>query len=130
MPSLDIRFIYRDYTAFITMRWWNTLILAACAGRTAAHADPNDPSHSLPKLAGARRFLSEFKGGRRWDSQARAMRRAEMLEARGEEELEERGELEPRQRSGRCGAGRGSCAASQCCSAEGLVHFCHLPIMC
>ncbi|KAI0844154.1 carbohydrate-binding module family 18 [Daldinia vernicosa] len=101
------------------MRWWNALILAACVGQTAAHADLNDPSHSLPKFAGARRFLSEFKGGRRWDSQARAIQRAEMLEARDEEELEERGELEPRQRGGRCGAGHGSCADDQCCSAEG-----------
>ena len=103
------------------MRWWNTLVLAACAGQAIAHADHND--HGLPKLAGARRFLSEFKGGRRWDSQARAIRRAEMLEARDEEELEKRDELEPRQRSGRCGANRGTCPANQCCSAEGLVTY-------
>lgn len=102
------------------MRWWNAVILVACASQTAAHADSSD-LRGVPKLAGARGFLSEFKGRRRWENRAPAFRTTEAAEARGEEELEERSELEARQRNARCGGSRGSCAAGYCCSAEGLV---------
>ncbi|KAL7626711.1 hypothetical protein AAE478_003485 [Parahypoxylon ruwenzoriense] len=102
------------------MRWWDAVILAACAGQTAAHVDLNDPRHGVPKLAGARRFLNEFRGRRRWEDRLQAPQNTETVETRGEQELEERGELDTRQsRNGRCGAGRGRCATGYCCSAEG-----------
>ncbi|KAI0381043.1 carbohydrate-binding module family 18 [Hypomontagnella monticulosa] len=100
------------------MRWWNAVLLAACASQAAAHADPNE-IRGVPKLAGARRFLSEFQGRRRWEGRAPASRTTEVVEARDEQELEERGELEARQKNARCGGSRGSCASGYCCSAEG-----------
>lgn len=98
------------------------MVLAACASQTAAHADPNDPHHGAPKLAGARRFLSELKGKRKWERRSQASQGTGIKEVRDEQDLEERGELDSRQNtSGKCGAGRGTCAAGYCCSYEGSV---------
>ncbi|KAI1393874.1 carbohydrate-binding module family 18 [Hypoxylon trugodes] len=102
------------------MRWWDAFVLAACASQTAAHADPDDLGAGVPKLAGARKFLSEFRGRRRWETRSHATEREEVVEARSGRRSEKRDELETRQRgSSRCGASRGKCAAGYCCSAEG-----------
>ncbi|KAI0014063.1 carbohydrate esterase family 4 protein [Xylariaceae sp. FL0662B] len=102
------------------MRWLVAFVLAAeYAGLTAAHADPDDSHHALPKLLGSRRFLSEFGGRRKWETRSNSFRDVEMSPSRSEGYIGPRGELEARQRSGRCGASRGSCAEGYCCSAEG-----------
>ncbi|KAI0180268.1 carbohydrate esterase family 4 protein [Hypoxylon sp. FL1284] len=101
------------------MRWWDVLVLAACASQAAAHGGPNDAGHSVPKLAGSRRFMAGLKGKKGWEGRTSASQRADTVEARDDGVLEERGELEGRQREGRCGGSRGSCAAGQCCSYEG-----------
>ncbi|KAI1777692.1 carbohydrate-binding module family 18 [Hypoxylon cercidicola] len=101
------------------MRWWNALVLAACASQAVAHADPNDPQHGVPKLAGSRRFMNKLRGNRRWEGRTEASQKMDMVEARDDQSLEKRGELETRQSSRRCGGNRGSCASGQCCSADG-----------
>ncbi|CAJ2506962.1 Uu.00g081480.m01.CDS01 [Anthostomella pinea] len=102
------------------MRWLDAFILAACASRTAAHADPNDPHHALPKLAGARRFLNEFNGQRRWQNRPRPLQESGTEQAAAEGPVEKRAQLEERQNTdGNCGPGYGSCATGYCCSPEG-----------
>ncbi|KAI5928687.1 carbohydrate-binding module family 18 [Camillea tinctor] len=48
------------------MRWLDAFLLAVCAGQTVAHTGPDESRHSLPRLAGSRRFLNTFSGKRRW----------------------------------------------------------------
>lgn len=99
------------------MRWWNALVVAACASQAAAHADPNDPQHGVPKLAGSRRFMNKL-ARKRWETRAATTERIGMVEARNGQGLAER-DLETRQSSKRCGGSRGSCSSGQCCSADG-----------
>ncbi|KAI0971814.1 carbohydrate-binding module family 18 [Xylaria arbuscula] len=97
------------------MRLLNTIPLALCAGQAIAHADL-----PVPKLAGARRFLKEFKGERRWEQPFRSGPIDQLRERRNEYELRERGDIKERQNtSGKCGSGYGSCATGYCCSPEG-----------
>ncbi|KAI0145859.1 hypothetical protein F4776DRAFT_379274 [Hypoxylon sp. NC0597] len=98
------------------MRWWNAVIVAACASQTAAHANSGDV-RGVPRLAGARRFMSEIRGRKRWETRPQARETTEMVGARGRKGKRD---LEERQRGGsRCGANRGKCATGYCCSAEG-----------
>jgi hypothetical protein len=101
------------------MRLLNTFSVVLYAGQTIAHAGPGDDV-PIPKLAGARRFLEEFTGERRWEHGVRSVSETHSRERRHADDLEERGGLEGRQSSsGRCGARYGSCAAGLCCSYEG-----------
>ncbi|KAI1333692.1 hypothetical protein F5Y15DRAFT_410175 [Xylariaceae sp. FL0016] len=100
------------------MRWLGVIILAALAGQTIAHSDPTNSHRGLPKLAGARRFLNDFTGNKRWESRPRPLQEVDPKEGRGAKK--ERDQLDKRQNtSGKCGINRGSCAAGYCCSAEG-----------
>ncbi|KAI1213456.1 uncharacterized protein F4807DRAFT_266028 [Annulohypoxylon truncatum] len=102
------------------MRWWNAVIAAACASQAAAHAGSDDLPHGVPKLAGARRFLSELRGRRRWETQQQSSQARATVEGPEEEERQGRNGLDKRQRgASRCGANRGECAEGYCCSAEG-----------
>ncbi|KAI0022011.1 carbohydrate-binding module family 18 [Xylariomycetidae sp. FL0641] len=111
------------------------LLLAAYIGQAAAHADPNDRRHGMPRLAGARRFLSEVKGKRRSQGQVPGFQEVQSAHLRTEaleEPVEKRGELKERQnKSGKCGKGRGTCAEGYCCSYEGWcgldVDYCTAP---
>jgi hypothetical protein len=97
------------------MRWSSAFILAAYAGLSAAHAGPNEPVAHIPKLFGGRKFLEQMKWKRALEK-IRLSHETEEVEAN----VEERGELDGRANtSGRCGAGKGSCAAGYCCSSEG-----------
>lgn len=96
------------------MRLLSTVSLALCAGQTIAHADLGG-HYPVPRLAGARKFLREFQGERKWERPIRS-------EHRQTEGLRERGEIEERQNTnGRCGSRYGSCATGYCCSFEGQV---------
>ncbi|KAK8022208.1 peptidoglycan-N-acetylglucosamine deacetylase [Apiospora rasikravindrae] len=119
------------------MLWSNPVfVLAAWAGLSAAHnADPAYAEHAAPRILGGRQFLSELKSRKTLAQDtsqfARAMPAAPAVEARhnrrrsstGGADVEakpQEAKLQERQnKSGRCGAGRGSCAAGYCCSAEG-----------
>jgi len=96
------------------MRLLSTFSLALYAGQTIAHADAG--GQPVPRLFGARKFLDEFNGDRRWEQAVRS----EVSERQHEEDLEPRGEIKERQNtSGRCGSRYGSCAAGYCCSYDG-----------
>ncbi|KAJ2980481.1 hypothetical protein NUW58_g6933 [Xylaria curta] len=100
------------------MRLLSAVSLALCATQAIAHADP-DGQH-VPKLAGARRFLKEFKGERRWEQSMRSAPATRSRDRRHANNLEERGVIEERQNTnGRCGGRYGSCATGYCCSYDG-----------
>ncbi|KAI3337300.1 carbohydrate-binding module family 18 [Xylariaceae sp. AK1471] len=108
------------------MRLSSTFPLALCAGYAIAHADLG--GQAIPKLAGARKFLREFNGERRWEQNIRS----EARERRHAEDLKEPRELKERQNTnGRCGARYGSCATGYCCSFEGYcgkdASYCESP---
>ncbi|KAI0104125.1 carbohydrate esterase family 4 protein [Nemania sp. FL0031] len=113
------------------MRLLSAISLALCAGQTIAHPGL-DGDIPIPKLAGARRFLKEFRGERRWDQGARSAPTAHLKEGRHADVLEERGSIEERQNTnGRCGSRYGSCATGYCCSYEGYcgrgADYCESP---
>ncbi|KAI0200491.1 carbohydrate esterase family 4 protein [Astrocystis sublimbata] len=97
------------------MRFLSAVSLALCAGQAIAHADGGVP---VPRLAGARKFMREFQGDKKWEQAVRSATAALSKERR---EVEERGEIEARQgnTNGRCGSRYGSCATGYCCSYEG-----------
>ncbi|KAI0448120.1 carbohydrate esterase family 4 protein [Xylaria telfairii] len=103
------------------MRLLSTVSLALCAGQTIAHADLGG-HYPVPRLAGARKFLKEFQGERKWEQPIRS-------EHRQTGGLRERGEIEERQNTnGRCGSRYGSCATGYCCSFEGQgADYCESP---
>ncbi|KAK8092084.1 polysaccharide deacetylase [Apiospora hydei] len=117
------------------MLWSNpVVILAAWAGLSAAHnADAAYAGHAAPRILGGRQFLSELKSRKTLAQDtsqfARAVPAAAAVGARhnhdsaggaDEEAKPQEAKLQERQnKSGRCGAGRGSCAAGYCCSSEG-----------
>ncbi|KAI1268517.1 carbohydrate esterase family 4 protein [Xylariaceae sp. FL1019] len=90
--------------------WW--------VGQTLAHMHQGDIP--IPKLAGARRFLEESAGPRKWEKRSRPTFVGRPSEYQHKEDPAERAEIKERQNtSGKCGASRGSCAAGYCCSADG-----------
>ncbi|KAI0533483.1 carbohydrate esterase family 4 protein [Xylaria digitata] len=113
------------------MRSLSAVSLALCASQTIAHADL-DGHLPVPKLAGARKFLRDFKGERRWEQ---GIRSAPIEQARGRRHAdnpEERRGIEERQNTnGRCGSRYGSCATGYCCSYEGYcgkgADYCESP---
>ncbi|KAI0550257.1 carbohydrate esterase family 4 protein [Xylaria curta] len=110
------------------MRLLCAVSLALCAGRTIAHAD----HYPVPRLAGARKFLREFQGERKWEQAVRSVPTTRSRERRQEVSLMERGEIEERQNTnGKCGGRSGSCAAGYCCSYEGYcgkgADYCESP---
>ncbi|GAW22409.1 hypothetical protein ANO14919_119460 [Xylariales sp. No.14919] len=113
------------------MRLLSAVSLALCAGQAIAHADP-DSRHPVPKLAGARKFLRDFKGERRWEQGIRSAPIDQARERRQIDDLKERGGIEERQNTnGRCGSRYGSCATGYCCSYEGYcgrgADYCESP---
>ncbi|KAI0879716.1 carbohydrate esterase family 4 protein [Hypoxylon argillaceum] len=113
------------------MRSLSAIALALCAGQAIAHADIGGDV-PIPKLAGARRFLSGFKGDRRWGQGARSAPTTRSRERRHADGLEERGVIEERQNTnGKCGSRYGSCATGYCCSFEGYcgkgADYCESP---
>ncbi|KAJ8132863.1 hypothetical protein O1611_g759 [Lasiodiplodia mahajangana] len=113
------------------MRLLCAISLALYAGQTIAHAGLDDDL-PIPKLAGARRFLRDFRGERRWGQGVRSAPTAHSREARHADGLEKRGKIEERQNTdGRCGSRYGSCATGYCCSYEGYcgrgADYCESP---
>ncbi|KAI1331144.1 carbohydrate-binding module family 18 [Xylariaceae sp. FL0255] len=103
------------------------LLLVFCVGKTLAHADAG-----IPKLAGARRFLSEFSGERLWERRSRVRGLENSDGSQHVKEKESRKELKGREnKSGQCGPGYGSCASGYCCSPEGWCglgfNYCYSP---
>ncbi|KAI0435223.1 carbohydrate-binding module family 18 [Xylaria sp. FL1042] len=97
------------------MRLLSAVSLALCAGQTIAHADL-----PIPRLVGARKFLREFKGERRWEHDIRSVPIDQSIGPQNEYKVRERDVIEERQNTnGRCGARYGSCATGYCCSYEG-----------
>ncbi|KAI1426205.1 carbohydrate-binding module family 18 [Xylaria sp. FL1777] len=112
------------------MRLLSAISLALCASQTIAHADLD--GHPVPRLAGARKFLREFKGQRRWEQDVRSAPIDQLREPRNEYRLRERRGIEERQNTnGRCGSRYGSCATGYCCSYEGYcglgADYCESP---
>ncbi|KAI1861368.1 uncharacterized protein JN550_010898 [Neoarthrinium moseri] len=115
------------------MRWSCAFTLALFAGLSAAHADPNGPEHAVPKIFGGRKFLSELRGRKAWESRTQALRQRQVLEDVGY--VDQRDNASPNDandnKSGRCGGTRGACAAGYCCSAEGWcglgTDYCEAP---
>ncbi|KAH9906273.1 carbohydrate esterase family 4 protein [Xylariomycetidae sp. FL2044] len=107
----------------VAMLWLKAVTLASCVGFAAAHTDPNDAHHASPRLVGGQRFLNDFRGRRRWLQEGlHDFEEPGMGEVQAEGNTEAHQDLDKRQSggtSGRCGAGRGSCATGYCCSYEG-----------
>ncbi|KAI2630521.1 carbohydrate-binding module family 18 [Xylaria nigripes] len=105
------------------MRLFSAVSLALFASQTIAH--PNPDGYPVPKLAGARKFLRDFKGERKWEQASSELRERQQTSG-----VEERGDLEKRQNT-RCGPSFGSCAAGDCCSLEGYcgkgADYCSAP---
>ncbi|KAK8848875.1 carbohydrate-binding module family 18 [Apiospora arundinis] len=124
------------------MRWSSPAVVLAAAwvaGLSAAHNA--DPAYAAPRILGGRQFLSELKSRKTLMedtsqfvhrvppaaavAEAQNGRRDSSSSTGGTDEDEDEtkssaAKLQERQnKSGRCGAGRGSCAAGYCCSAEG-----------
>ncbi|KAI0392311.1 carbohydrate-binding module family 18 [Xylariaceae sp. FL0594] len=96
------------------MRLISAFSLALYAGQALAHA--NAGGQPVPRLVGARKFLSEINGDKSWEQAVRSQPR----ERRHDVDMEPRGELKERQNtSGKCGARYGSCASGYCCSYDG-----------
>lgn len=87
----------------------STTILAASCGLAAAHGDI-----PLPKLFGARKFLSEFNG-----RHGPMMPRTQLQHTHVEKV--QKPEKRQSNTNGQCGYGYGSCAVGYCCSSEGFV---------
>jgi hypothetical protein len=101
------------------MKFLSVLSLALCAGQTVAHAD-SDSDVPVPRLAGARKFLREFKGERRWEQSVRSASTTQPRDGQYTDGLDKRGEIKERQNtSGKCGSRYGSCAKGYCCSIDG-----------
>lgn len=93
------------------------VVLGALVTLSRAHYDPRDTHAGLPKLVGARQFLSELKA------------RGALPEAFENQQLEKRhavqtpesteATLKGRQSTDQCGPNLGTCIASDCCSLEG-----------
>ncbi|KAK4157911.1 hypothetical protein C8A00DRAFT_11313 [Chaetomidium leptoderma] len=103
----------------------SSAILAASFGLAVAHGDHGE---HVPKMLGARKFLSELEARRR------AMPREQPLVTRQHRPTNERRNLKGRQDDdddGRCGPGIGSCASGVCCSFEGWcgngIDYCSAP---
>ncbi|KAI0528113.1 carbohydrate esterase family 4 protein [Xylaria bambusicola] len=100
------------------MRFLRAISLALCASQTIAHSDIHGDA-PMPRLVGARRFLKDLRGERRWEQRVRSAPTDQATERRNEGGLRKRGEIEERQNNGRCGSRYGSCSAGYCCSYEG-----------
>lgn len=101
-----------DPLSSTAMHWLVAVVLLSFASSPAAHNDP------APKLLGGRKLLSELQDKRLLGNQA--------VKRRMPHVLEEVSKIEPRatnaandNKSGKCGPGRGTCAAGYCCSVEG-----------
>ena len=93
----------------------STAILAASLGSAFAH---NDHGQHVPKLVGARKFLSGLDATRRAVPREQGAARRQHLSANSGESSRERRDVSA---DGKCGANVGTCASGQCCSAEGCV---------
>ena len=91
------------------MKWSSALVIASC-GLVAAHGDL-----PIPKLFGARRFLSMMKAGHNPLSPELPEHSAHSKRTKGDPEKRQDNTED------RCGEEAGSCAAGYCCSAEGFV---------
>jgi hypothetical protein len=92
---------------------FSSAILAVSLGFAFAH---EDHGQHVPKLLGARKFLSELEARRRASNpHGQAVARAQHMPVRQGRALGRRQDDEDDQ----CGPGIGSCAAGYCCSAEG-----------
>jgi hypothetical protein len=95
-------------------------ILAASLGLAFAHGEHGQ---HMPKLVGARKFLSGFAARRRETSGDHGAVKRQHLPT------SQRGNIAERQDDdGQCGPGIGSCASGLCCSAEGCVAHCSLGV--
>lgn len=95
-----------------------TVVVGALLSLTRAHDDPRELHAGVPKLLGARRFLSELKARNALpDAFAVPTERIAERQPVPDEILET---LEERQGpSGMCGPGLGTCPTTQCCSPAG-----------
>jgi hypothetical protein len=93
-------------------------VVGALASLASAHNDPREVHAGIPKLVGARRFLSEMKASNAVPAALNL--RAEHNEKRHLEADENLTNLQPRANSNkRCGPNLGTCVSTECCSADG-----------
>ncbi|KAL2258723.1 hypothetical protein VTK26DRAFT_7855 [Humicola hyalothermophila] len=99
-------------------------LLAASTGLVFGH-DGHAGQH-VPKILGARRFLSELEARRKAMSDQHAKVEREQLRVRKRDTLKQRQDDDAE-----CGPGIGSCAPGDCCSAEGWcgrgIDYCIAP---
>jgi len=129
-----------DPVAAVDMLWSNSAVVLAAvwAGLSAAHNADSAyaEQHAAPRILGGRQFLSELRlrktlmedtsqFAHRVPPAAAAAAGSSSTDGSHEDENEAKSQtakLQERQnKNGKCGAGRGSCAAGYCCSAEGWV---------
>ncbi|KAK8123514.1 chitin deacetylase [Apiospora kogelbergensis] len=124
------------------MLWSSSAVVLAAvwAGLSAAHNPDaaHAEQHAVPRILGGRQFLSDLKSrktlmqdtsqfGHRVPPAAAGAQpghqgsssTGDVHEDENEAKLQNAKLQERQNKSGRCGAGRGSCAAGYCCSAEG-----------
>jgi hypothetical protein len=92
-----------------------TVVLGALVSLGSAH-DHREGHAGLPRLVGARKFLSELKA--RNSLPDAFVERAELVEER-QPIADEIPEVLEGRATGRCGPGLGTCSATQCCSSAG-----------
>lgn len=94
------------------------VVVSALVSLTRAHDDPREIHAGVPKLLGARQFLSELKARNALpDAFAVPTEHIEERQLLSDETVDT---LEARQNSnGRCGPGLGTCATTECCSPAG-----------
>jgi hypothetical protein len=118
-------------------------VVGALASLATAHYDPREGHVGIPKMLGARKFLSElrarkalpevftsFAGHVEAPQPAIKQRHARAIQPNAEDLVED---LKGRQVStnGQCGPGYGTCPTTQCCSIEGWcgngIDYCAAP---
>lgn len=92
----------------------SAVVLSALIAQGLAHYDPREAHAGVPKLIGARQFLSELKARMALPKAYSAPHVKERHPAH-----EQEANLENRQSTNRCGPNLGTCVASLCCSFEG-----------
>lgn len=100
------------------MHWPIPLILLCLAGLPAAHHDHG------PKFVGGRRLLSNMKQKKLpWTNKIAESQMPHVLEEVARIDTRDNAEVVNIRdnTSGKCGPGRGTCAAGYCCSVEGSV---------
>ena len=96
-----------------------TVLFGAIASLASAHDDPREAHSGMPKLLGARRFLSELKARNALPDAFNVP--AGHLEEHQPTDGDVMEDLRDRQVSttGQCGPGFGICPSTQCCSPAG-----------